>query len=199
MCTLDAESECSEEPHAFARFPLEIKNVNQFAADEWKEGPPEHYLMQAHQQMLITDASMCSVAALIGGCRLVWQDVERDEGVISRIIEAGEAFWDLVQTKTEPEIDGHDATKRALLRAYPGDDGNTVAMTREDEERVGSWQALKAAQRSLKPKISLLENQIKRAIGNKTHGSLPCGDSVTWKTQDTKSGATRVLRFKKGK
>ena len=70
--------------------------------------------------MLVTGAPKATIACLLGGQRLVWCDVERDEETIRRIIYHGERFWRAVQERTPPAPDGTESAKRALEIAAAG-------------------------------------------------------------------------------
>lgn len=182
------------------RWPLEIKTVSAFCADDWVDGPPDDYLTQVHHQMLVTGAELATVACLIGGQKLVWCDVQRDEQRIRKIIYHGERFWKRVQDRNPPETDGSEATSKALARLHPNDSGETVVLPGEMIETVDQWRCLKEQKRELERKISELENELKAAIGGATTGALANGCSVSWKTQIAaervvKASTFRVLRF----
>jgi len=89
-----------------ARRPLEIKNVSQFLAEDWVDGPPDYYLAQLQAQLLITEADRGTSAACLGGNRLIWCDVNRDSALIDRIVRAGSQLWDRIQRRTPPDPDG---------------------------------------------------------------------------------------------
>ncbi len=199
LCTLDGETgEKGGEP----AWPLEIKNIGMHKAHEWEEGPPRHYQLQLQQQLLVTGAQKATAAALIGGQRLVWIDVERDEIEIRRIKHAGRIFWEMcVEAGKCPLPDGSDSASRAIAALYrkrpdpesfvqlPG------ALLELDEELVG----LKEAKAAIKKRVAEIENRIKLEIGAVEYGALPDGTRYSWKQQTRAAHAVdestfRVLR-----
>ncbi len=201
MCTLDGST--WEPANEAIIWPLEVKNTSSFKADEWLDGPPPHYYLQVQQQMLVTGAHKATIAALIGGQRMVWADLPRDETAIRRIIYHGERFWQRVQRRDVPPPDGTEATRKALQALYPEGDGFTVlpasAMDAADE-----LSAMKAERKRLEDRISLAENTIKAALGKAEIGWLQDGRRFSWKTQSrresvVKASSFRVLRLHQSK
>ena len=114
-------------------WPLEAKTSSAFKAEEWAEGPPREYYLQVQHQMLVTGTPRASIACLLGGQRLVWCDVERDEIEIRRIVHAGRAFWDRLEGRAAPSPDGSESSRAAVLDLYPS--GRKVSW-REQQGRV---------------------------------------------------------------
>lgn len=198
LCTLDA---LTTDGRAGEPWPLEIKNIGLQKADEWEEGPPPHYVLQLHQQMLVTGAPRATAAALIGGQRLVWCDVERDEITIRRIIHAGRIFWtQCVEAGVCPKPDGSESAKRALLRLYPHSDVSKIVqlpgtLVDADAELLEIKKTLAA----LTKRKDELENIIKAHMADAEFGVLPTATRYSWRTQ-TRAAYTapettfRVLR-----
>ena len=59
------------------------------------------------------------IAVLIGGNTFRWKFVERDEELISMLIDLEANFWNCVQTNTPPPMDGSDASARFLAERFP--------------------------------------------------------------------------------
>jgi putative phage-type endonuclease len=183
-----------------AEIPLEIKTTGAHKAEEWSEGPPEHYRIQIHHQMLVTNAERATIACLLGGQRLVWCDVDRDEVLIRKIIFQGAIFWERVLQRQAPEPDGSDSARRVIHRLFPHDTGATLELPMVLAETVDEWQALKAEKSALEKRIAACENAIKATLGDATTGVLPTGDAVSWKEQHraehvVPAGSHRVLRY----
>lgn len=173
-------------------WPLEIKNVNAFRAADWVDGTPEYYLAQLHQQMLVTDSQRGTSACLLGGNRLLWCDVTRDETLIRKITFHGSLFWERLQQQSPPDPDGSEATREVLKKLYPQDDGTTVELPMALAEIVDEWRDVKGKIKTLEADESLLSNQIKATMGEAQVGMFPTGDRVSWKTQQVKEHVVKA-------
>lgn len=98
---------------------LEIKTANQFVSEKWADDAvPMDYQCQVQWYMGITGLSYAYIAALIGGQRYVCQPIARDEDVIAYLQQLAIEFWDMVQTRTIPAIDGSDTTTAILTGMF---------------------------------------------------------------------------------
>jgi putative phage-type endonuclease len=199
LVTLDGVTSDGE-----ASWPLEIKAVGAARGDEWADGPPAHYRLQLQHQMLVTGAQRATIAALIGGQKLVWADVARDEQTIRRIVYHGERFWRLVEAGTPPEPDGSESAKRALLRLSPQDDGSTIALPGDLIDVLDELEEIKSVLSKLEAAKLEHENRLRAALGAATRGVLADGRAVSWKSQTMpervlRASTTRVLRIHKAK
>lgn len=198
QCTLDGETKVT----GVADWTiLEVKNTHEFAGDAWTDGAPEHYRIQAHHQMLVTGSTMATIAVLIGGQTLAWQDVERDETLIRRLIHAGERFWERVQNDDPPPVDGSPQAAKDLARMYPRDTGEVIALPDELEVAAAKVLDLRAQRRDVEKELKAAENALKAAMKDATEGHLRSGVTVTLKAQErsghwVKPSTCRVLRVK---
>lgn len=107
---------------------LECKTAGEFGARLWRDGVPEYVQLQVQHQLAVTGKAAADVAVLLCGQRLDVYRIERDDGLIARLIELEAAFWRYVQTDTPPPADGSASADRALRCLYPGT-GGTVDFT----------------------------------------------------------------------
>ncbi len=193
MCTLDAETwEAANDVDAW---PFEVKNTSSFKADDWENGPPPHYELQVQQQMLVTGARKATIAALIGGQRMVWADVPRDETLIRKIVYHGERFWDRVMRRDVPAPDGSDSARRALSALYP-DGAGTVVLPGVARDAADELETLKTQRKQLDKQIELIENTVKAAIGEAEMGFLTDGRSFSWKLQHRRAFTVEASSFR---
>jgi putative phage-type endonuclease len=197
LCTLDGET--WQGAAANDRWPLEIKNVGTHKSSDWLDGPPPHYFLQIQQQMLVTGAARATIAALVGGQKLVWADVDRDETTIRKIIYHGARFWERIQRRDVPEPDGSDGSKRALQALYPQGSG-MVVLPATAGDAADELEALKAERKRIEEKIGVIENTVRAALGDAEIGALTDGRSFSWKLQSRRecvmpASTFRVLRL----
>ncbi len=201
MCSLDFWTADNDNA---TRRPLEIKNVSAYLADDWVDGTPDYYYAQVQQQLLVTEQDRATSALCLGGNRLLWCDVPRDETMIRQIIARGSELWDRILDRRPPDPDGSAATQETLKRLFSTDDGSSVVLPAALEPIVYGWRDVKEKIAALEKEKVLLENQIKATMGNAQLGVFLNGDGVTWKTQQrreqvVKAGTARPLLFKPSK
>lgn len=99
---------------------LECKTAGEFGARLWRDGVPEYVQLQVQHQLAVTGKPAADVAVLLCGQALEVHRVERDDGLICRLIELEARFWEYVTTDTPPPADGSESADRALRCLYPG-------------------------------------------------------------------------------
>ncbi|WP_369072959.1 YqaJ viral recombinase family protein [Burkholderia gladioli] len=110
---------------------LECKTAGEHGARLWRDGVPEYVELQVQHQLAVTGKTAAHVAVLLCGQTLEVFRVERDDALISRLIELEERFWRCyVETDTPPPADGSESADQALRHLYPGN-GGTVDFTGE--------------------------------------------------------------------
>lgn len=201
LATLDAWT-CTDELGPY--WPLEIKSTGAHKGEEWAEGPPEHYRAQIHWQMLVMNTQRATIACLIGGQRLVWCDVERDEMLIRRLVHAAEEFAGHVERREPPAPGGTESDRRAVHALYPRDDGEMLVLPAELLDAADEIEACKAEEKALSSRRIQAENALKIALGPKQCGALPDGRLVQWKTSVRKAyqvaeSTSRTLTIKQAK
>ena len=140
---------------------LECKTAGEFGARLWRDGVPKYVQLQVQHQLAVTGRQAADVAVLICGQKLEVHRIERDDGLIARLIELEAAFWRFVTTDSPPPADGSDSADRALRCLYPGA-GGTVDFT--DDRRLSSVFADLVAVRADIEARQQVEAQLKQAI-----------------------------------
>lgn len=179
--------------------PAQIKTTSAYRLKDWAEGPPETVRIQVHAEMLVTGAARATVGVLVGGQRFMWADVDRDEVLMQRIIDAGREFWQMVQDDEWPDPTEDDG--QLVTAMYP--EAVPHLETRLPEEAVEWDQQLTEAKRQLKHWTAVKERYeaaLKLAIGDATIALMPDGSGYyTFQNQHrsehtVKASDFRVLR-----
>lgn len=97
---------------------FEAKTASAYKAGEWENSIPDEYMCQIQHYMAVTGYAGTYIAVLIGGNTFKWKFVERDEELISMLIELESAFWNHVQDGIPPPLDGSDASARFLAERF---------------------------------------------------------------------------------
>lgn len=162
---------------------LECKTTNSFNYKEWEDdGLPNSYYWQCQHYMMCTGLPMWYIAVLIGGQHYDFKPVPRNEEDIAFLFYKEKDFWDLVQTKTPPPLDGSDATSKALKDQYPGGNTEPVELPEEAATALSLLDNAKKEKKRIDTLIKEQENRIKALMGDDEVAYI--GDhKVTWKTQ----------------
>ncbi len=161
---------------------LECKTAGINGARLWKEGVPEYIQLQVQHQLAVTGKATADVAVLLGGQHLEVHRIERDEGLIKRLIALERDFWHFVETQTPPPADGSESADMALRCLYPSDDGKTVDFSL-DRNLSATFADLISIRQSI-AEAEQLEAQFKQtlqqAMGDASRAKFETGE-VTWK------------------
>jgi putative phage-type endonuclease len=162
---------------------LEIKTAGFYRREDWLDGePPVSVQVQCQHQMAVFEAQWCGVAVLLGGNRLECFDLERnDEFLTLDYLPRAEAFWQCVQAKTPPTLDG--ASLEAVRRLYP-----TVAarVTVDLEPEAARWTATYVDAEARAKRWKALADDMKAHVlanmGTAEIGRVP-GALLEWRRQ----------------
>jgi putative phage-type endonuclease len=146
---------------------LECKNRGLRQAHRYGEGPQdcqEEEICQAAWCMACTDCEEWDVAVLLGGQELRIFTLERDLELEGMMIEAGDRFWDLVQRKVLPPVDGSQAFQAYLTERYPRDRRPLRVATVQEQEWMLELYEVRRQQRLLAQDHDRLENLLKDSI-----------------------------------
>lgn len=122
---------------------------------------PQEYLIQVHQQMLVTGERKAFVPVIFSGSDFDWYEVNFDQGLSEFITERLVEFWDHVKLGVAP--DPQTAGDIELL--YKRDNG---ALVQADESIVAKVAALKffsEEAKALEEKAEALKSELKMTIG----------------------------------
>lgn len=168
---------------------LECKTANQYLANEWDEDEiPIQYICQVQHYMNVLNLDYVYFAVLIGGQKFVWKKMERDQELIDMITEKLVAFWtENVEKCIEPAIDGLKATSDFLTQRYLDTEDNQTELNAAFDENIEDLLRLKSNRKILDEDITLLENELKQALGKAeaTIGITP-NNIVSWKKTQSK-------------
>lgn len=175
---------------------LQIKTAGGFMARHWTDGPPLHYQIQVQCELAVMGLDWGTLAVLIGGQRLRWFDVERNDRFIAVMIDKLAVFWQCVQDRTMPTVDGSLATTKALAKLHPNDDGSSVMLPADARQWADELAAAKADVKAAKSRERAAHNKLREAVGDATYGCLPDGGVLSLKTQTRKEHVVKESTFR---
>ena len=160
---------------------LEIKTTNSFTAiKDVEDGLPAEWFCQVEHYLAVTGLSKAYVVVLIGGNKLQWQVVERDEETIQTLIALESHFWDFVVRDVPPPVDANSGDALAML--YPTSTESSIVLPAEADELVAQYLEIKKAEDELKAAKAETENKLKALLKDAESGVTPSGFSVSWKS-----------------
>jgi putative phage-type endonuclease len=172
---------------------LEIKNTNYHRRAEWEDGEGEIVADGAEAQgqhaLAVTGLPHVWFCAQVGGQPPVIRRIERDEAFIADLTACEEEFWQLVEARTPPALEGR-ASADLIARLYPdADDGKTaglsaadVALLREYRKELANEGAAKARKNEIKAVITaamgdagtaVYEGEVVARWANRSKTSVP--------------------------
>lgn len=164
---------------------LECKTAGEFGARLWRDGVPEYVQLQVQHQLAVTGRQRADVAVLLCGQRLNVHRIERDDGLIARLIDLEAAFWRYVETGTPPPADGSESADRALRCLYPGA-GGTVDFTgdRSLSSVFADLVAVRADIESRQQVEAKLKQTIQQAMGEADRAQFETGEVSYRRSRD---------------
>lgn len=152
-------------------------------ADGWSEIPPD-VEVQCQWYMGLTGRAFCDVVVLTGLSKLSIDTIERDDKLVTELVDEGVDFWqNRVLTGEAPEVDGSDGYRKYLAAKYPRDTGLEIVATSEQALLVDALREARARQDEAKGERELIENRLKDAIGSAS-ALIGADFRVTWKAQN---------------
>lgn len=168
---------------------LECKTTSVMNLKKFKGGEfPEQYYCQCCHYLSVTGKARWYLAVLVLNAGFMvyqmttiegddlpeWCDgsvyVEPDE--FTAMIQAESEFWQLVENEMPPQIDGSEATKRALQAVNPMDEDKAAAILYGMEDVLDDLDSLKAQEKAIKAAIQERNNKLLAALGGATRGIL---------------------------
>lgn len=164
---------------------LECKVTGSYSASDWKDDKiPVMYEMQVHHYMAVTGASAWWIAALIGNERIAIKRIERDEDVISALIDIERSFWEgNVLTGEMPAPDGSKAAQEAIKNLWPrACEGLSIELNSEFEPLINRRDELSELIENMSKEVDEIEQKIQVAMKDAEVATVG-SRKVTWKTR----------------
>jgi putative phage-type endonuclease len=169
---------------------LEVKT----ARTAWDNGVPAYYVSQVQHYMAVTNLQMTYVAALFGGEEFAWFEVPRDDRYIDDLINAEAEFWESVKKAIQPDIDGSDATYKAIRSKYESERGKTVELGKDISDLIVWRKNAKELVDQYEAEVREAESKIMEALQDAEVGTIDGKSVVTWKSQSRTSVDNKALK-----
>jgi putative phage-type endonuclease len=175
------------------RLIVELKWVPWRRRVEGPEPVPAYVQDQVQWQLLVSGWPMAHVAVL-NGSHVEVHEVAPHEAYQDALVVIAERFYrDNLIGGIPPKADGSEATRKALLRLYPTDDGTLMEATAELEALMREWREARPAAKEANEREDRIKNAIRLALGEHS-GAEGKGWRVTHKrSKDSERVAWRAV------
>jgi len=160
---------------------FEAKTASAYKAGEWEDTIPDEYQLQIQHYMAVTGYAGTYIAVLIGGNTFRWKFVERDEELISMLIELETAFWNHVQDGTPPPLDGSEASAKFLSERFPSSTPlSHITLPDTAADLLAQYDEACEQLEEVTERKQKAENLLKEMMGSNEIGTAG-GRIITWK------------------
>lgn len=167
---------------------LEIKTAGLRMARLWADGQvPIPYTIQCHHYMVLTGCQWALVACLIGGQRLVLEEIPFNAELAETMMELEERFVGYVKSDTPPPVDGSAGSEAMLRILYPEAKGDPVHLSREQLTMVETYRVEREALKAREDRLDTLGQEIKSLMGEAPVAMFDGSPVVRWSTVEPKS------------
>ncbi len=163
---------------------FEAKTASAYKEDVWKKGVPEEYIAQVQHYFCVTGFKKAYVCALVGGNSFYYHEIYRDEEYIKDLVAKEKAFWDCIQKKILPALDGSQATVDYINQTYPTSNQKDMELPFGAEQLITSYLDVEASIKTLTTQKNALANQLKDMMKENEKGYA--GDHIVKWTTITK-------------
>jgi putative phage-type endonuclease len=173
---------------------FEAKTASAYKASEWEDTIPDEYMLQVQHYMAVTGYRGTYIAALIGGNSFKWKFVERDEELISMLIELEANFWNHVEELTVPPLDGSDASAKFLAeRFHDSIPKSHITLPDTAADLLSQYDEACEELEIVTERKQKAENLLKEMMGENEVGTI--GDRiVTWKSVSQERLDSKTLK-----
>lgn len=152
---------------------LECKTASAYVKDQWDDDEvPDSYYIQCQHYMAVTGFAGWHIAVLIGGQHFVTKFIERNDAFIKRLIDLEADFWDKVQNRIMPAVDGTDASEVALKKLYEQSDGSEVVLPTDAQGWIEAYEQADQAGKEAEERKKLAKNKLCEMLGLAERGRI---------------------------
>ncbi len=165
----DATESVGVPPNIVAILDVHAIGINGPASTyEWDDdGLPEKYETQGLHAFAVTGINRIVYAALIANDGLAVRTRNFDTDDTQDLVEAEFGFWECVETKTEPEVDGSESTFRALHKMFPTQvEGKSVELEGGNADLYRQWANAKDMADTADKLATLLRAQLELIVAD---------------------------------
>ena len=156
------------------------------------EGIPPFVTEQVQWQLMVRGKEWTAEVAVLQGSKVSRYEVTPDEGFQRDLLFIVETFRnEHLLTDTPPPVDGSEATRKAIARLHPNDNGEQMEPTAELRGLMAALKEATPAADAAAEEVARLKNAIRSALGDYS-GS----ESDDWRISFRKSKPRRTTDWR---
>lgn len=173
---------------------FEAKTASAYKAGEWEDAVPDEYVLQVQHYMAVTGYRGTYIAVLIGGNTFRWKFIERDEELISMLIQLAGDFWNHVQSMVPPPLDGSEASAKFLSERFPHSVlKSKIELPDTAVELIRQYEAASENVNQYTEQKQEAENLLKQMLGDSEIGTAKDW-AITWKSVSQERLDSKTLK-----
>ena len=162
---------------------LECKTTSVLNLGRYKGGEyPPNYYVQCQHYMMVTGYDTWYLAVLVLSGAFLWFKIKRNDEDIEALMQAEKNFWELVENRQEPPVDGTSSCSDTLDKLYPDSDPDVEIDLSPLTDALTQRSELCRQIKALEEQKKACENSIKDYMETAERG-LCDGFKVSWKSQ----------------
>jgi putative phage-type endonuclease len=178
----------------YGKCVFEAKTASAYKSGEWDDAIPDEYALQVQHYMAVTGYMGAYIAVLIGGNIFRWKFIERDEELISMLIQLEGEFWDHVQSMIPPPLDGSEAAAKFLSERFPNSlPESQIILPDTTATLIQQYEAACESINQYTGQKQEAENKLKQMLGEHEIGTVD-GRMVIWKSMSQERLDSKTLK-----
>ena len=170
---------------------VEGKNVSRYVSERWEDEVPVEVQVQTQHYLAATGLPYATAVGLVGGHKLIWKDIERNDKFIEALLEREENFWMRVLADNPPTATAADHNfLNTLVKPVEKKiiifDGSGGDLDLELAGILNEIEKQKAVMKPLDEEKKRVEAEIKQMIGDAEEAHTPAGQVYTFREVVTK-------------
>ena len=176
---------------------LECKTASPYMAEKWENGKiPLSYQIQCYHYMAVMNMDAWYIAVIIYGREFKYYKLERDEELISSLIQVEQNFWnENVLKRALPEPDGSKIADCVINEYFKDSVAESIPLTGFDE-KLDRQQELKVLIDRMETEKKQIEQELKIYLGEAEMAENE-KYRVSWKSVSTKRVDEKRLKEEK--
>lgn len=156
---------------------LEIKMWSYLTKEDLEnpESEPRRVFDTQLQHNLVATGWKWGVVAIVVAGRFRWYEVARDNKRITEITAAEQTFHAMLMSGEFPEVDGSEATERAIRKMNLRENRKPISLSMESVLDFEEWDLESQKAKEALAKAAVRKNRLLKAIGPHSFAVLPNG------------------------